>query len=125
LSDYRSIYKDRAFQNPGAATPVREYTDELVMPQIGNGRKKLFPAYSFQNTLGVPTSGAAAWQEPFNRYACVKNEALGGHLAQREFPSNICGRSFHRARGSLAASPSTTRPRSDSATSVRSRAQAG
>jgi hypothetical protein len=37
-------------------------------------------------TLGVPTSGAAARQEPFDRYACVKNEALSGHVALREFP---------------------------------------
>ena len=56
------------------------------MPKVGNSGNKLFPAHSFQNTFGVPTSGTAARQEPFDRYARVKNEALSGHVALREFP---------------------------------------
>src|SRR6266540_960019 len=112
-------------RDPFVALRRNQYAAELVMPQIGNGRNELVPAYSFQNALGVPPSGPPARQEPFNRYACVKDEALGGHIAQREFPSSTCGRSFHRARGLLAADPSRTRPRRDSATSARSRAQVG
>jgi len=115
------------FRGRDPFVPPRRNQDaaELVMPKVGKGGDKLFPAYSLQNALGVPTSGAAARQEPFDRYACVKNEALGGHIAQREFPSNTCVRSFRRARGAPVANPSTTRPRSDDATNVLSRARVG
>lgn len=56
------------------------------MPEIGNGGKQFFRAYSFEYVLGVPAARAATGQEPFNRYTRIKNKALSGHLARRGRP---------------------------------------
>lgn len=56
------------------------------MPEIGHCGKQFFRAYSFKYIFSIPAASTAARQEPFDRDARIKYEALSGHVARRELP---------------------------------------